>query len=707
MDSISFAQEVILGDAWLVIDANGNLKLASEGYTPQSGEVVLSVGDNAVTVAEDLVRELKISQAKDGALNNIDAENVINIVKQGDDPSQLEGSEPSSGDLSGSSLTATGAVDRDNAETIAQTTFNTEGFSGYLFTEEQESAITQFVTDANTILPPGSDADSDSQNDKIVIPTAVDDLLETLEDQNVTLDLLENDFIDPNDIEIIDISVPADQGTVHQSPDGSYYFKPAKDFNGEAEIEYTIKDGNGNEDSATAVVVVVPVNDAPTAVDDVISTPEDTAVVIDVLDNDTDIDGDKITLKDVSLVDPSQGSVEIVDGKVEFTPAENFNGEVKIIYVIEDEGGLESSAEVVVTVEPQNDGPIAVNDTASTDEDTAVTIDVLNNDTDIDGDKLTITAASVPADQGTVEIVDGKLVFTPAKDFNGDATISYTITDGNKESSAEVAVAVAPQNDGPVAVNDTASTDEDTSVTIDVLNNDTDIDGDDLTITAASVPADQGTVEIVDGKLVFTPAKDFNGDATISYTITDGNGEYANAEVAVAVTPQNDGPVAVNDTAATDEDTAVTIDVLNNDTDIDGDDLTITAASVPADQGTVEIVDGKLVFTPAKDFNGDATISYTITDGDKESSAEVAVAVAPQNDGPIAVNDTAATDEDTAVTIDVLNNDTDIDGDKLTITAASVPVDQGAVEIVDGKLVFTPATDFNGDATISYTITDG
>ncbi|WP_119008409.1 Ig-like domain-containing protein, partial [Vibrio superstes] len=311
------------------------------------------------------------------------------------------------------------------------------------------------------------------------------------------------------------------------------------------------------------------------------------------------------------------------------------------------------------------------------------------------------TTASVPAEQGTVEIVDGKLVFTPAKDFNGEATISYTITDGNEEySSAEVAVTVTPQNDGPVAVDDVASTNEDSPITIDVLNNDSDIDSDDLTITAASVPAEQGTVEIVDGKLVFTPAKDFNGEASISYTITDGNEEYSSAEVAVTVTPQNDGPVAVDDVASTNEESPITIDVLNNDSDIDGDDLTITAASVPAEQGTVEIVDGKLVFTPAKDFNGEATISYTITDGNEEySSAEVAVTVAPQNDGPVAVEDAVSMDEDSPITIDVLANDSDIDGDSLTITEATVPAEQGTVEIVDGKLVFTPAKDFNGEAT--------
>ncbi|WP_156490888.1 Ig-like domain-containing protein, partial [Marinomonas atlantica] len=97
---------------------------------------------------------------------------------------------------------------------------------------------------------------------------------------------------------------------------------------------------------------------------------------------------------------------------------------------------------ITITINGTNDGPVAVDDTASTSEDTVVTIDVLANDTDLDGDTLTITEASVPAEQGTVAIVDGKVQFTPADNFNGDATISYTITDGTATDSAEVTVTV-------------------------------------------------------------------------------------------------------------------------------------------------------------------------------------------------------------------------------------------------------------------------
>ncbi|EPV1126474.1 tandem-95 repeat protein, partial [Vibrio harveyi] len=534
-------------------------------------------------------------------------------------------------------------------------------------------------------------------------PVAVDDTVTTDEDTAVTIDVLANDSDPENDqLTITNASVPAEQGTV-AIVDGKLVFTPAENFNGDATISYTISDGQLTDD-ATVAVTVNPVNDAPVAVDDTVTTDEDTAVTIDVLANDSDPENDQLTITNAS-VPAEQGTVTIVDGKLVFTPAENFNGDATISYTISD-GELSDDATVAVTVNPANDAPVAVNDAVSTDEDTAVTIDVLANDSDPENDTLTITAASVPAEQGTVAIVDGKLVFTPAENFNGDATISYTISDGQLTDDATVAVTVNPVNDAPVAVNDAVSTDEDTAVTIDVLANDSDPENDTLTITAASVPAEQGTVTIVDGKLVFTPAENFNGDATISYTISDGQ-LSDDATVAVTVNPVNDAPVAVNDTVSTDEDTAVTIDVLANDSDPENDTLTITAASVPAEQGTVAIVDGKLVFTPAENFNGDATISYTISDGQLTDDATVAVTVNPVNDAPVAVDDTVATDEDTAVTIDVLANDSDPENDQLTITNASVPAEQGTVTIVDGKLVFTPAENFNGDATISYTISDG
>ena len=136
-----------------------------------------------------------------------------------------------------------------------------------------------------------------------------------------------------------------------------------------------------------------------------------------------------------------------------------------------------------------------------------------------------------------------------------------------------------------------------------------------------------------DGTLNFTPAPDFNGTATITYTISDGKGGTDTATVVITVTPANDPPVAENDSATTPEDTPVTIAVLNNDSDVDGDPLTVTSATVDASQGTVQVnPDGTITFTPAPGFSGDAVITYTISDGHGGfSTATLTVTVAAKS----------------------------------------------------------------------------
>src|SRR5438445_242672 len=232
---------------------------------------------------------------------------------------------------------------------------------------------------------------------------------------------------------------------------------------------------------------------------------------------------------------------------------------------------------------------------------------------DGEGDSLTIT--SVTATNGTAVIVGGtNVVFTPATNFNGTATIGYAISDGNGgTNSALITVTVSAVNDAPVAVDDNASTAEDVPVTISPLDNDSDVDGDSLTIT--SVTATNGTAVIVGGtNVVFTPATNFNGTATIGYTISDGNGGTASALITVRAEERREGPVGVDDGANTAEDGRVTISPRANDREVDADSLTII--SVTATNGTAVIVGGtNVVFTPATNFNGTATIGYSISDG--------------------------------------------------------------------------------------------
>src|SRR5207253_80104 len=198
--------------------------------------------------------------------------------------------------------------------------------------------------------------------------------------------------------------------------------------------------------------------------------------------------------------------------------------------------------------------------TASTAEDVPVTISPLDNDSDLDGDSLTIISLSPT--NGTAVIVGGtNVVFTPATNFNGTATIGYTISDGNGgTNSALITVTVSAVNDPTAAVDDAATTSAARRSSDRPLDNDSDVDGDSLTITSLS--ATNGTAVIVGGtNVVFTPATNFNGTATIGYSISDGNGGTASALITVTVSAVNDAPVAVDDNASTAEDVPVTIKI--------------------------------------------------------------------------------------------------------------------------------------------------
>jgi VCBS repeat-containing protein len=264
---------------------------------------------------------------------------------------------------------------------------------------------------------------------------------------------------------------------------------------------------------------------------------------------------------------------------------------------------------------PENNAPIANPDTATTGVGTPVTIDVLANDVDPDGDALTVTSVTTPTNGSASVNPDGTISYTPDAGFTGTDRFDYTVSDGNGGViTSTVTVNVGFENTAPVTVPNTAITDEDTPVTIDVLANDSDPDGDPLTVTEAT--AENGTVTInPDGTITYTPDPDFNGTDTITYIADDGNGGTTPGTVTVTINPVNDAPVAANDSTVTDLDTAIDINVLGNDFDVDGDTLTVTAAT-PGTNGTTTVnPDGTITYTPEPGFVGLDTFEYTVDDG--------------------------------------------------------------------------------------------
>ncbi|MBE0534753.1 MAG: tandem-95 repeat protein, partial [Phycisphaerae bacterium] len=360
------------------------------------------------------------------------------------------------------------------------------------------------------------------------------------------------------------------------------------------------------------------------------------------------------------------------------------------------------------TVESVVAGPTAIDDTATTDEDVAVTIDVLSND----GVDLTVYSVTQPSN-GSVTNNDIDVTYTPNADFSGTDTFTYTATDGSQISnSATVTVTVINvDNDPPTAVDDTATTDEDIAITIDVLMNDSDPDtGDGLTVTNLTQPTN-GTVGVnsTEQTVTYTPDANWSGSDSFTYTAFDGVNTSNIATVTVTVVAVNDAPVANPDFAATEEETAVTINVLDNDTDVEGDTLTVVHLTQAA-HGTASLnaADQTVTYTPDPDFAGEDTFTYTVGDGNGGTSeAVVTVTVINVNDVPVANDDEAEMLQGGSIIIDVLANDTDADSDELTVTGVSSPASGSAVINIDGTVTYTPRSGFAGQDAFTYDVTDG
>lgn len=295
--------------------------------------------------------------------------------------------------------------------------------------------------------------------------------------------------------------------------------------------------------------------------------------------------------------------------------------------------------------------------------------------------------------QTYVDSVNG-ISITPLSNDAGGISVSVTIDGG-----------AAPINTPPVAVADSATTNENSAVTINVVSNDSDADGDSLSITGTN--GVNGHAQIIGDQITFTPNTGYVGTEVFSYSISDGNGGNASANVTVTVNSTNTAPVAQNDTAATTEGNAVTIAVLANDTDADGDTLTISNTS--GVNGSAAISGDNIIFTPASGFSGTETFSYTINDGNgatDTASVTVTVTAVSSNNAPIAVNDSVQISSKSAVVIDVLSNDYDPENDQLLISSATNG-SKGDVSVNNGVITYTPAKRFKDSDSFSYTISDG
>jgi len=254
---------------------------------------------------------------------------------------------------------------------------------------------------------------------------------------------------------------------------------------------------------------------------------------------------------------------------------------------------------------------------------------------DAENDLLSVGALG-PAAHGNMTLnADQSVTYTPDTGFANTDTFTYTVTDSHSNSTATVSVTVGTPNRAPTAVGDSRTTPEDTPVTIAVLADDSDPDGDPLTVSAVT-QGEHGLVSTDGRTVVYRSDLNFNGTDAFTYTLSDGDLSNS-ANVTITVTSVNDPPTAVDDQVTTERNTSVTFNALANDSDLDGDSINVSAVGT-AGHGTVilqanqplPVPERKITYVPDAGFHGTDVFSYTITDGELTDTTQVTVTVTVQ-----------------------------------------------------------------------------
>ncbi|RYD84398.1 MAG: tandem-95 repeat protein, partial [Verrucomicrobiaceae bacterium] len=440
-------------------------------------------------------------------------------------------------------------------------------------------------------------------------------------------------------------------------------------------------------------------NRAPTAMGDAFVVPKVsglTEFVIDVVANDSDPDGDPISI--VSVSRGPYGTVTTDGSKVTYKPLATPTSD-EFSYTIADSYGAQSTATVTVT--GYNVPPVAVHDFVSALAHPASTeIWCLSNDSDPEGKPLAISSFTQPTN-GSVASIPGGLRYTPQPGFVGEDQFTYKVSDGGLTAQATVRVSVAT-NKPPVARDDFASvTLPSDSTDIWCLSNDSDPEGKPLTISSFIQPANGSVVSLPSG-LRYTPKPGFVGEDQFTYTISDG---VLSATATVRVTVGNNlPPIAVDDTAQSGFG-GVSINVLANDSDPEGKPLVVSSVTQPLNGSATWSSDGSVLYSPAANFSGQDQFTYTISDGALSATATVQVTV-EENLPPIAVDDTAQSGFG-GVSINVLANDSDPEGKSLVVSSVTQPLHGSATLSSDGSVRYSPAANFSGQDQFTYTVSDG
>lgn len=564
-------------------------------------------------------------------------------------------------------------------------------------------------------------------------PIIIDNQLTIIEDEPVIFseEVIEQ-FI--RDIDGDSISLTAinsvEGGSITQS--GCVYtFTPDAEYHGSAYLEYTASDNNGEFVNGVLNISVLAQNDVTDFGDDSFSTDEEEAISLSVaqlLANDIDADGEVSFLR---LGDAKNGTVSLDgDGLITFTPDKDYTGnQAGFYYVVEDGQGYESAGWVTVDVQNINDLPVITGNRLRIDEDETVAFtpeEIAQFLFDADGDLYSLDlVANVTG--GRMEVKNGVYTFIPDADYYGEASFDYSaVSDSGDSIDGAMQLNIMPVNDLPVVAASSESGVEDNEIILqidDLLAGADDVeDGSNLRFDGVDSSLNGDVyVNHADNTIHFIPDDNYFGDAGFRYNVSDTEGGIAQGYVAISLTGVNDAPLAEDDEKIVGwsnnryENVYLASTFLNNDIDVDGDPLSIVSVS-GAEFGAVSLdAAGNIHYTAVSDdWVGIDTFTYTISDGQGETSTAKVSLDVKINTSPDVYPEIVYTEEDVISIIkqeDLLANDSDVDGDVMKI----IGVDQAehcTVELLaNGDIKFTPELNYNnnypGQASFRYTVTDG
>ncbi|HTH56848.1 MAG TPA: Ig-like domain-containing protein [Cyclobacteriaceae bacterium] len=527
-------------------------------------------------------------------------------------------------------------------------------------------------------------------------PIAADQSVSLAENSQRSIILIATD-VDGNALTYTIVSGPA-HGTLSGSAPNVTYI-PSVNFSGSDSFTFKANDGTVDSNIATITITITPVNTAPIADNQGISTQEDTPVNIALTGSDAD--GDALTYAVVT--GPAHGALTGTAPNFNYTPASNYNGSDSFTFQANDGTLTSNIATVSISVSAVADAPTADSNSVVTLEDTPLSIILSGGD--VDGNAITFLVQSPPA-HGTLTGTAPNMTYSPSLNFNGSDSFTFTTSDGSLSSAtATISITVTPVNDAPVAADKSVTLAEDTPSSFAISA--TDVDGDALTYVVVTQPAN-GTLSGTLPNVTYTPSPNYFGIDNFTFYVTDGTVNSNTATVALTVTPVNDPPTSASQTVTILEDNSVLITLTGND--VDGDPLTFIVVTPPA-HGTLTGSGANLTYTPDPNYNGNDVFTYEVSDGIATSNVStITIIVTPVNDPPTANNQsgannqTIATLEDTPVAITLTA--TDVDNDPLAYAIVTPPV-HGTLTGSPPNVTYAPALNFNGPDSFTFKANDG